>query len=160
MLSAIISIIKIIAYRTYDNGKQPPVEALKDINLKLPKNGMIFILEKSGWGKSTLLNLIGGLDKSTDGGIYVDNQKLEKLNDKHLAAYRNTYVGFVFKENNLFNDYSVLYNVELPLIMKKQKNSRELALKSLEEVDIASLDEKIQIFFQVVKNKELLLLER
>ena len=95
-------------YKTYDNGKQPPVEALKDINLKLPKTGMIFVLGKSGCGKSTLLNLLGGLDKSTDGGIYVDNQKLEKLNDKHLAAYRNTYVGFVFQENNLFNDYSVL----------------------------------------------------
>lgn len=156
-------------YKTYDNGKQPPVEALKDINLKLPKTGMIFVLGKSGCGKSTLLNLLGGLDKSTDGGIYVDNQKLEKLNDKHLAAYRNTYVGFVFQENNLFNDYSVLYNVELPLIMKKQKDSKELALKSLAEVDIASLAEKKPNFLSggqkqrtaiaraIVKNPKILL---
>lgn len=77
--------------------KGEPVQALKDINLKLPDKGMIFILGKSGSGKSTLLNLIGGLDKYDEGEIIIKDKSITDFKKNDYDSYRNTMIGFVFQ---------------------------------------------------------------
>lgn len=82
-------------------------EILKDISFEFPTTGFVFITGRSGEGKSTLLNIIGGLDKYTSGDIFVNNQKIDFSNDVFLDSYRNTYVGFIFQEFNLIDEYTV-----------------------------------------------------
>src|SRR5690606_30603001 len=100
--------------RTYQTPYER-VEALKDINLTLDDTGMVFITGKSGSGKSTFLNLVGGLDKPDQGSMMVSGYELEKMSLSELDAYRNTTLGFVFQEFNLLTDFTVYENIAIVL---------------------------------------------
>ena len=99
--------------KTYKSRRGPKTTALKDINIKLPDKGLYFILGKSGSGKSTLLNILGGLDKYSNGELIIDNKSTKKFKDKDFDYYRNTYIGFIFQEFNLIEDYNVYDNIIL-----------------------------------------------
>jgi putative ABC transport system ATP-binding protein len=92
--------------------------ALKGVNFKVHKGELIAIMGPSGPGKTTLLNMIGLLDRPTKGSIFFDGLDISKLNDKTLANLRNTKLGFVFQTFNLVNRLTVFENIELPLIPK------------------------------------------
>lgn len=101
--------------------------ALKGINLNIGEKGLVFIIGKSGSGKSTLLNVLGGLDNITEGQILINNKDLTKFNEKELDSYRNTYVGFVFQDFNLLEQYSVSENIGLANSLQgKETNKEEL----------------------------------
>lgn len=93
--------------------------ALDNINLTFEKEKVYCLLGTSGSGKSTLLNLIAGLEKPTKGSIVFNNKRIEKMNEKQLALFRQTNVGFVFQSYNLLPTLTALENVTLPLIFKK-----------------------------------------
>ena len=114
--------------------------ALDNISLTLPDNGLIFILGKSGSGKSTLLNIIGGIDRATTGSIIISQNKLEDLNDKDLANYRNSYCGFVFQEYNLIENLNVYDNVKLALDLKGIKDN--LVTTYLNKVGLYNFEKK------------------
>lgn len=82
---------------------------------------MIFIVGKSGSGKSTLLNLLGGLDNLTSGEILIDEKSIGKFNKTEYDAYRNTYIGFIFQEFNVLEQYNVYENIELALALQNEK---------------------------------------
>ena len=88
--------------KIYKPKKGVPVRALNGINLKFPDKGMIFLLGKSGSGKSTLLNVLGGLDKYDGGEIIIKGVSSKDFKQSHFDSYRNTYVGFIFQEYNIF----------------------------------------------------------
>jgi len=111
-------------YKYYPMGKEK-YPALKNINLSINKGEFVAIIGPSGSGKSTLLNIIGGLDRPSEGKVYVDGQDIFKLNDARISKYRNKKIGFVFQFFYLEPTYTVLENVMLPLIFSKS-NSREL----------------------------------
>ena len=89
------------------------VLALDHLNLTLPDTGMIFIIGKSGSGKSTLLNLIGGLDKISEGDIIADGNSLVSFRESDLTNYRCSYVGFIFQDYHLLDEFTVRENIEL-----------------------------------------------
>ena len=91
------------------------VNALDDVSLKFPETGMVFLLGKSGSGKSTLLNVCGGLDAPTRGEIIVKGRSSKDFSQSDFDSYRNTYVGFIFQEYNIFNEFSVEDNIALAL---------------------------------------------
>ena len=95
------------------NDKQ--IVALKNVNVVFGKSGFVVILGKSGSGKSTLLNLIGGLDEPTSGDIIFKGNSLKDFTDNQWDEYRNTFVGFVFQDFNLLEEYSVKKNIALSL---------------------------------------------
>ena len=101
------------------------VTALNGISFELPDTGMVFILGKSGCGKSTLLNLLGGLDGFDSGDILIDNQSIKSYKANDYDRYRNHYVGFVFQENNLLEEYTVKRNIGLALDLQNKKNINE-----------------------------------
>ena len=91
------------------------VVALNHVSFALPESGMVFLLGKSGSGKTTMLNLLGGLDAPTEGELCIDGISSKNFRQKDWDAYRNNYVGFVFQEYNLLDDLSIGANVALAL---------------------------------------------
>jgi len=97
-----------------------PFWALKHISLEIKSGEFVAILGPSGSGKSTLLHIIGGLDRPSEGSIFVDAENLSKLSDKKLAAFRNKKIGFVFQFFNLIPKTSVFDNVYLPFLYSRE----------------------------------------
>ncbi len=114
------------------------VQALKGISLKFRKSEFVSILGQSGCGKTTLLNIIGGLDRYTDGDLKINGKSTKEFKDKDWDAYRNYSVGFVFQNYNLIPHQTVLSNVELALTLSgvSKKERRQRAIKALEDVGL------------------------
>ena len=112
--------------KTYKAKKTGDTTALDDISFKIPSKGLYFITGESGSGKSTLLNVLGTLDKIDSGSIKIGNINLENLSKKDLVSYRNTCVGFIFQDYNLFLEYNVYDNVKLALELSNQNNNTDI----------------------------------
>ena len=93
------------------------IQVLKDLHLKVPAGEFLALMGPSGSGKSTLLNLIGGLDRPTRGIVSIAGEEVDKLSDRHLAAWRARHIGFVFQLYNLLPVLTAERNVELPLLL-------------------------------------------
>ena len=107
-------------------GKYENTFSLNNVNFDVNTNSMCFILGKSGCGKSTLLNLIGGVDTFDSGEIEIDGIKLSSLDSKEIVNYRNSYVGFVFQNFNLLEDYTVFENVNFALEFQNIKDKQRV----------------------------------
>ena len=111
------------------------VKALDGINIDVYKGEFVAIVGPSGSGKSTAMNLIGALDFSTKGDIYLDNINIEKLEESDLAQIRGKRIGFVFQTFNLINTLTAVENVMLPMIFqgieyeKRLERAQELLTK-------------------------------
>ena len=105
--------------KTYGAGELK-VHALKEINLEIEKGYFYSIIGKSGFGKSTLMHLIGALDKPTTGKVFIDGVSIFELRDSELTVIRRKKIGFVFQAYNLLPEYTVLENILLPLYADKQ----------------------------------------
>ena len=114
------------------------VEALKGINIEFRKSEFVSILGQSGCGKTTLLNIIGGLDRYTSGDLIINGKSTKEFKDKDWDAYRNYSVGFVFQNYNLIPHQTVLSNVELALTLSgvPKEARRKKAIKALEQVGL------------------------
>lgn len=114
------------------------VHALKGISLEFRKSEFVSILGQSGCGKTTLLNIIGGLDKYTDGDLIINGVSTKKYNDRDWDTYRNHSIGFVFQSYNLIPHQTVLSNVELALTLSgvSKKERRKRAIEALEKVGL------------------------
>jgi len=95
------------------------VHVLAGIDLEVRRGEFLALMGPSGSGKSTLLNLIGGLDRPTAGSIVVDGQRIDRLDERALAAWRARHVGFVFQLYNLLPALTAERNVELPLLLTR-----------------------------------------
>jgi putative ABC transport system ATP-binding protein len=93
------------------------IHVLADLHLKVRKGEFLALMGPSGSGKSTLLNLIGGLDRPTKGTVSIDNERVDELSDRKLAAWRARHIGFVFQLYNLLPVLTAERNVELPLLL-------------------------------------------
>lgn len=114
------------------------VTALKGINIEFRKNEFVSILGQSGCGKTTLLNIIGGLDRYTSGNLIINGKSTKQFKDKDWDAYRNYSVGFVFQSYNLIAHQTILSNVELALTISgvSKKERKQRAIKALEDVGL------------------------
>ena len=114
------------------------VHALKGINLKFRESEFVSILGESGCGKTTLLNIIGGLDRYTEGDLIINSKSTKDFKDRDWDSYRNYSIGFIFQSYNLIGHQSVLANVELALTISgvSKKERRKRAISALEEVGL------------------------
>jgi putative ABC transport system ATP-binding protein len=116
------------------------VEALKGVSLSVTKKEFIAVAGPSGSGKSTMLNIIGCIDTPTSGTVVINGLDVSKLSDKDLTRYRRITVSFVFQSFNLIPVLNVFENIELPLLLQhnadtKARSARVMAL--IEEVGLA-----------------------
>lgn len=124
-------------FKEYRTKKGVTTKALDDVSLVFPEKGMVFILGKSGSGKSTLLNVCGGLDRADSGEIIIKGKSSKDFSAQDFDSYRNTYVGFVFQEYNILDEFSVEENIALALELQNKKRDRETIDKILDDVDLA-----------------------
>ncbi|MBE50081.1 MAG: lipoprotein-releasing system ATP-binding protein LolD [Flavobacteriales bacterium] len=118
------------------------LKILKDINLKINKGEMISITGQSGAGKTSLLNIIGTLEKPSKGIVKINENEIQKLNDNKISLLRNNEIGFVFQFHNLLNEFTALENIILPaLIMGESKKIAEIRAKEiLDSLDLSNRD--------------------
>lgn len=123
--------------KTYVSGEEK-VEALKGVDISFRESEFVSILGQSGCGKTTLLNIIGGLDRYTSGDLIINGKSTKEFKDRDWDAYRNYKVGFVFQSYHLIGHQSVLSNVELALTISgvSKKERKQRAIKALEEVGL------------------------
>jgi predicted ABC-type transport system involved in lysophospholipase L1 biosynthesis ATPase subunit len=124
---SIISAVDI--HRTFPTA-EGTLEVLKGVSLEVKRGQMVSVTGASGVGKSTLLHILGGLDRPTQGRVSIGEQPLEKLSETGLARFRNRRVGFVFQFHYLLEDFTALENVLIPLLLAR--HTREAARERAE----------------------------
>lgn len=114
------------------------VHALKGVSLTFRENEFVSILGQSGCGKTTMLNIIGGLDQYTSGDLIINGKSTKDFKDKDWDAYRNHSIGFVFQSYNLIPHQNVLSNVELALTLSgvSKAERKQRAIEALEKVGL------------------------
>ncbi len=115
------------------------IEALKGVNLKIQKAEMVAVMGPSGSGKSTLLHLLGGIDKPTEGKVFINGKDIFSMKDDELAKFRNKNIGFVFQFHYLLPEFTALENVLIPSQFykyRKEEENRKRAIALLEELNL------------------------
>ena len=127
-------------HKTYHTG-EVDVHAVRGVSLEISQGEFVALMGASGSGKSTMMNIIGCLDRPTKGTYLLDSIDVSQLSRDELADIRNQKIGFVFQGFNLLSRTSALENVELPMLYTRQRLSgssqRERALKALDTVGLA-----------------------
>ena len=113
-------------------------KALNDVSVRFPETGMVFLLGKSGSGKSTLLNVCGGLDAPTSGEVIVKGRSSKNFSQSDFDSYRNTFIGFVFQEYNILNEFTVEDNIALALELQGKPKDKKAIKQLLDDVDLSS----------------------
>lgn len=155
--------------KVYKPKKGSEVRALNDVSIKFPEKGLVFILGKSGCGKSTLLNMLGGLDRVDSGEIIIKGKSSKDFTQADFDSYRNTYLGFIFQEYNILNEFTVGANVGLALELQGKKATKEAINDILAQVELQDYasrkpmqlsggqKQRIAIARALVKNPEIIL---
>ena len=128
--------------KTYTIKNQDPVKALDDVSLLFPETGLVFILGKSGSGKSTLLNVMGGLDSLDSGEIIINDRSSNSFSGSEMDSYRNTYLGFIFQEYNILNEFNIEQNIALALQLQGKKNDKAAVDALLKEVGLEGFNKR------------------
>lgn len=116
--------------KTYTMG-EVVIKAVDDVSFSIDKGEFVIVLGASGAGKSTILNLLGGMDQVTSGSIYVDGNEISKYNKKMLTKYRREDIGFVFQFYNLVQNLNAIENVELAVEICKDSIEPQKVLKNV-----------------------------
>ncbi|MES2430859.1 MAG: ABC transporter ATP-binding protein [Bacteroidota bacterium] len=113
---------------------------LQGVDIHIAKGEIVSIVGSSGAGKSTLLHILGSLDKADKGSITLQNERLDTLSGKKLAAFRNRHIGFVFQFHHLLPEFTALENVCIPgwIAGRKKKEVEESALKLLDILGLSA----------------------
>lgn len=125
--------------KDYETGSEV-VHALRDVSISFRESELVSILGQSGCGKTTLLNIIGGLDHYTTGDLIINGKSTKQFKDRDWDTYRNHSVGFIFQSYNLIPHQSVLANVELALTLSGvgKAERRQRAIEALEKVGLGN----------------------
>ncbi|SHE45458.1 putative ABC transport system ATP-binding protein [Mariniphaga anaerophila] len=132
-------IIKVEGLRKEYHIGEMTVHALRKVDMEIRQGEFVAIMGASGSGKSTMLNILGCLDKPSGGDYMLDGVNMRKLNKNQLAGLRNSKLGFIFQSYNLLPRTTALENVELPLYYNskvKAKERKERAIHALEQVGL------------------------
>lgn len=122
--------------KTYAGGTSLEAKALKPSDLDIEEGVFYAIIGRSGSGKSTLLHILGGLDRPTEGKLYLEGQSVFELKDKELAALRRRRIGFVFQAYNLLGEHTALENILMPVHLDGRKVDEEHFNEVIDALDI------------------------
>lgn len=136
-----MEILKIKELKKIYGTGETQVKALDGINLTVERGEFVAVVGSSGSGKTTFLNMVGGLDIPTSGEIIVDQKKIQELSDDELTVFRRRKIGFIFQQYNLIQMLNVWENIILPLKLDGRKVDEDYVL---EITRILGLSEKLK----------------
>ena len=119
------------------------VHALRKVDMEIREGEFVAIMGASGSGKSTMLNILGCLDKPTGGEYLLDGVQMSKMNKNQLALLRNQKLGFIFQSYNLLPRTTALENVELPLYYNSKVKSKERRERAIHALDLVGLADRM-----------------
>ena len=127
--------------KTYRTGSVE-VKALKQCSINIQKGDFTAVIGKSGSGKSTLLRILGTIDKPDSGKVYIDDTDISTLNNKSLARFRRTKIGFIYQDYSLFPEFTAYENIVMPILLDKKKADESKVDEILEELEISHCKNK------------------
>ncbi|MBI4618837.1 MAG: ABC transporter ATP-binding protein [Desulfobacterales bacterium] len=124
-------------YKTFESNNKT-VEVLKGIDLDIKKGDMLSIVGASGVGKSTLLHILGAIERPTSGNVFYDTEDLFLMDDKKLAGFRNRTIGFIFQFHHLLPEFNAIENTMMPALIRgiKKKDACIEAENILQKVGL------------------------
>jgi len=128
--------------KIYKGNNNIECKALNKVSFNLPCKGMVFVCGKSGSGKSTLLNLLGGLDYITQGDIVIGGKGFSEFNETDYDNYRNAFVGFIFQDYCLIDNFTVKENIRLALDLQNVSDEDKIT-EVLKDVDLVGYEDKL-----------------
>ena len=129
-------------HKIYDTG-EIKVHAVNDVSLEIRKGEFVALMGASGSGKSTMMNIIGCLDRATRGRYLIDGVDVSGLDRDELADIRNEKIGFVFQGFNLLSRTSALENVELPMLYARRRHRRDVEKKAMDALELVGLGNRL-----------------
>ncbi len=156
-------------YKLTDKSKTKEVVALNNVSITFPETGLVFLLGKSGSGKSTLLNAIGGLDTFDKGEIIIKGKSSKAFTQSDFDSYRNTFIGFIFQEYNVLEEFTVAKNLELAIELQGKNPSPAKVKELLQMVEMENLakrkpnqlsggqKQRVAIARALIKNPEIIM---
>ena len=127
--------------KTYQMG-EVEVKALRGVDFRIERGSLVSFIGPSGSGKTTLLNLLGCLDRPTAGRLEVEGTDVSTLDRRSGAAFRGEHIGFVFQNFNLIPVLTVYENIEYPLVMVQNQDSRERRKRVLSLLDAVGMSDQ------------------
>ena len=126
------------------NADDKSVKALENISIKIDEGEYIAVMGRSGSGESTLLNIIGGMEKVTSGQYFCNEKEISSLTIKELDLFRKNNISFIFQNYFLINSYTVFENIEVPLIAKgiPAKKRKNIVDEMMEKTGISDIAKK------------------
>ena len=139
-MPAIVSVVDLV--KNYYLGGQT-VHVLKGLNLSFDEGDFVALMGPSGSGKSTLLNVLGCLDRLTSGNYFLGDVDVSEMSDDQLSEVRSTYLGFIFQSYNLLPQYTVVENVELPLLYQGIKLDETTRARCVALAELVGLGDRL-----------------
>src|SRR5438046_9913554 len=119
------------------------VPALRGVTLTFEEGDFIALMGPSGSGKSTLLNLLGCLDRPTFGQYYLGDEDVSQMNDDQLSEVRSRYIGFIFQSYNLLPQYTVVENIEIPLLYQGCRLTEQTRQRCIDLAALVGLGDRL-----------------
>src|SRR5437588_11519531 len=119
------------------------VRALRGVTLTIAEGDFVALMGPSGSGKSTVLNLLGCLDRPTSGQYLLADQDVSEMDDDELSEVRSRYIGFVFQSYNLLAQYTVVENIEIPLLYQGARLTAETTERCIQLAELVGLGQRL-----------------
>jgi putative ABC transport system ATP-binding protein len=140
-MSAIVRIVDVVKNYHLEGGT---VRALRGVSLTVEAGEFVALMGPSGSGKSTLLNVLGCLDRPTSGQYYLGDEEVDRMEDDQLSEIRSLYLGFIFQSYNLLPQYTLVENIEVPLLYQPRSLGSDTRERCIELAGLVGLGDRLE----------------